>query len=61
MASCPGTKIKKNWPCLTVLYRCKRCNNVGCDQAQVGECSNQGFRLGKCLRCGAQSQKDLFR
>lgn len=35
-----------------VIYRCNKCTSVGCDQLQAGECSNQGFRLGTCVKCG---------
>jgi hypothetical protein len=51
MASCPG-KRKSAATCNSVIYRCNKCTSVGCDQVQAGECSNQGFRLGTCVKCG---------
>jgi hypothetical protein len=59
MASCPGKR--DNHTCNSTLYRCKKCGNVGCDQSQPGKCTNQGFRLGKCLKCGTSGQKETFR
>jgi hypothetical protein len=59
MALCPGTK--RSHKCSSVLYRCKKCGNVGCDQGQPGHCTNQGFRVGKCQKCGAVGQKETFR
>ena len=43
MASCPGKR--GNSTCNGTLYRCKKCGNVGCDQSQLGKCTNQGFNL----------------
>jgi hypothetical protein len=51
MASCPG-KRKSAATCDSVVHRCTKCTSVGCDQVQAGECSNQGFRFGTCLKCG---------
>jgi hypothetical protein len=52
MASCSG-KRKSAATCNSVVDRCGKCTNVGCDQAHDVECSNQGFRDGNCIRCGA--------
>ncbi len=38
MASCPGRK--GNSRCLSTLYRCKKCGNVGCDQSSEGNILN---------------------
>jgi hypothetical protein len=59
MASCPGKR--DNHTCSSILYRCKKCGNVGCDQGTMGKCTNQGFQSGKCLKCGAIGQKENFR
>ena len=59
MASYTGRR--ENHSCMSQLYRCKKCGNVGCDQIQDGKCSNQGFKFGKCLRCGASGQKETFK
>lgn len=61
MASCPGKRIDRKGTCLSTLYRCKKCGNVGCDQGQPGKCQNQGFKLGKCMKCGASGQKEMFK
>ena len=44
MATCPGKRVKNNNPCNSSLYRCKKCGNVGCEQGDSSQCSNQGFR-----------------
>ena len=51
MASCQG-KRRSTAICNSVVYRCENCTNVGCDQVEAGECSNQGFRSNSCLICG---------
>jgi hypothetical protein len=51
MASCTGTR-KSAAICKSVVDSCTKCTNVGCDQVEAGECSNQGFRSGICLKCG---------
>jgi len=57
--ACPGKK-KNGFPCLTTLYRCKSCGNVGCDHT-YHECSNQGFQQGRCMKCGKGGQKEPLR
>jgi late competence protein required for DNA uptake (superfamily II DNA/RNA helicase) len=51
MAICQG-KRRSTTICNSVVYRCENCTNVGCDQVDTGECSNQGFRSNNCLMCG---------
>jgi hypothetical protein len=51
MGSCQG-KRRSTAICNSVVYRCENCTNVGCDQVEDGECSNQGFRSNSCLMCG---------
>jgi hypothetical protein len=51
MASCQG-KGRSTAICNSVVYRCENCTNVGCDQVEANECSNQGFRSNSCLMCG---------
>jgi hypothetical protein len=51
MASCQG-KTRSVAICNRVVYRCENCTNVGCDQGETGECSNQGFQSNSCLMCG---------
>lgn len=61
MAICPGRR-KDNKKCNSVLYRCKKCGNVGCKQSRPGECSNQGFTLsGQCLKCGTYGKSETFK
>lgn len=59
MASCPGKRDKHT--CGRTLYRCKKCGNVGCDQVQVGKCTNQAFSGSKCLKCGKSGQREYFK
>ena len=62
MALCPGKRAKKVGSCGSILFRCKKCGNVGCQQAQGGDCSNQGFSASsKCLRCGILGQKEILK
>jgi len=51
MANCQG-KRKSTAICNGVVNRCDNCTNVGCDQIEARECSNQGFRSNSCLMCG---------
>ena len=61
MSICPGKRKKNNSNCTSTLYRCKKCGNIGCEQNQPFDCSNQGFKAGKCLKCGVSGQKELFK
>jgi hypothetical protein len=58
MASCPGKRGTS--ACNSTLYRCKACNNVGCEQSTEGKCTNQGFRAGTCMKCGKSGQRERF-
>jgi hypothetical protein len=61
MAICTG-KRRSAATCQDIVYSCAECTNVGCDQINGGECSNQGFRLGICLSCGTRrARKELGR
>ena len=51
MASCQGKRRSKSI-CNDAVFRCENCTNVGCDEVEAGECSNQGFRSNTCLMCG---------
>jgi hypothetical protein len=50
---CPG-KRKSAATCNSVVHYCDKCKSVGCDQIEAGECSNQGFRSGTCVKCGTR-------
>jgi hypothetical protein len=52
MATCQG-KRQVAISCGGEVCRCHNCINVGCDQVADSGCSNQGFRSGICIRCGA--------
>jgi len=61
MASCRG-KRKSTATCNSAVYRCKQCANIGCDQVQTDECTNQGFWCGTCVKCGTiELAQDLLR
>ena len=61
MASCLG-KRKSAATCNSVVYRCKQCANIGCDQVYTDQCSNQAFRCGTCVKCGTiELAQDLLR
>lgn len=56
MAICPGKTQGGN--CGYMLYRCKGCGNVGC---QNQKCSNCGFdSFQRCKKCG-ESKKEEYR
>jgi hypothetical protein len=51
MAGCPAMRTsaaKGN----SAVYRCENRTNVGCDQVETDECSNQAFGSSACLMCG---------
>ena len=56
MAICNGHK-KSAALCHSTVNGCTRCTNVGCDQDEAGQCSNQGFHSGICLNCGAPKRE----
>jgi len=51
MANCSGKK-KSLTTCNSTVHECDECLNVGCDQIEADEYSNQGFHFGTCVRCG---------
>ena len=55
MAKCPGKNQGKDH-CFFPLYRCTKCNSVGCN---VSGCSNQCFDFNRCLRCGEDAHKKV--
>ena len=59
MAMCPGSKGGRK--CNSTLYKCKTCGNVGCSQSTEGKCTNQAFKMSKCLKCGKSGGKQTFR
>lgn len=61
MATCPGSRTKQHNRCGSLVYKCKACGSVGCEQSQSGACSDQGFMGGKCLGCGKYGQKASVR
>jgi hypothetical protein len=56
MAHCRG-RHKDRYACNSVVYRCKKCNAVGCDQREAAECTSQNFQRGKCSKCGATDKE----
>jgi len=58
MSGCPGKC--NGHTCMSTLYKCKKCGNVGCDQGQYGKCSNQAFQFGICSKCGANGQREML-
>jgi hypothetical protein len=61
MALCVGkrTVFSRITSCQSHLKRCPKCSNVGCDRSTEGECTNQTFWQGKCLKCGAYNPQNL--
>jgi len=60
MAQCPGKRGAQT--CNRILYRCKKCGNVGCESGKPSECGNQAFLTGsKCVKCGTSGQKENFK
>jgi hypothetical protein len=59
MAACDGTREKHR--CASTLYRCKKCGIVGCAQGRQGACTSQAFAAGKCVKCGASGQREVFK
>lgn len=57
MASCPGKRGSST--CSGIVYRCKKCGNVGCDRGRAGECTSQGFKSGRCTKCGAVQKETV--
>jgi len=61
MASCSGKRSTGKNPCGGPLYKCNKCNSVGCEQAPPDSCSNQSFQNFKCIKCGASGQREVVR
>jgi ribosomal protein L40E len=59
MAVCPGKRMNGT-RCTFPLHRCKKCGHVGCSSGNPIVCSNQAFKNGVCIKCGAVNQKELF-
>lgn len=60
MPVCPGKKLQPpHSKCISNVYRCKKCGNAGC--TTLPECSNQGFKSGKCVKCGTVGQSELLK
>ncbi|WP_373481438.1 hypothetical protein [Acetobacterium sp.] len=55
IATCTGKKDEH--PCKNPVFRCLECGNYGCDQEILDKCTEQGFKNGKCLHCGATSTR----
>lgn len=55
---CSG-KLKDGKNCRARLYRCKKCNSVGCD---ADGCSNQINQKYRCMKCGiyGNAEKELL-
>jgi len=62
MASCYGRRrlTVGDTLCAGPLYRCTKCGHVGCEKPKVGDCTNQTFAVGRCLRCGANGTRQAF-
>lgn len=54
--SCPG-KRPNGSKCGKIVYVCKHCGSVGCDQGRRDECGSQNFLNAKCLKCGKPGAK----
>lgn len=61
LSICKGKRVKyNNSLCSKTLYRCKKCGNWGCDQTHQGECTNQGFVSGRCLKCLERQKEPIY-
>jgi len=56
MAHCRGHH-KHRHTCNSIVYRCKKCGAVGCDQRDKGDCNNQNFQHGKCNKCDGMEKE----
>ena len=57
MGLCRGKVVtENNKQCNYLLKQCKVCGIVGCDRQFEGQCTNQAFKVGLCLRCGAHGK-----
>lgn len=56
MTTCFGKRGIQS--CGSALFKCKICGREGCDRER---CTNQVFKAGKCLHCGAEGQRESAR
>jgi hypothetical protein len=56
MAHCRGKHKKRN-TCNSLIYRCKRCGSLGCDQDKRAECTSQAFQQGTCVNCAGTEKE----
>jgi len=59
MSNCHGQRKNYNMTCNSSIYKCKKCGNVGCNQPSEGDCSQQGFRNGSCVKCGSGDKQSV--
>ena len=48
---CEGIRTATNETCGSLLYRCKDCAHLGCNQGADGTCSKQAFKSARCKSC----------
>lgn len=48
---CEGKRTATNETCGSPVYRCKDCQNEGCNQGSAGTCTKQGFHSARCQSC----------
>jgi len=48
---CDGVRTATNECCGSLLYRCKDCSALGCNQGADGQCSKQAFKSARCKTC----------
>lgn len=58
---CSGTKTATNEPCGSILFRCKACEHLGCNQGADNACTAQGFRAARCKGCGKLGQNKMVK
>ena len=56
MARCNGDRGKTKCP--DAIFKCQKCQAVGCNQNSDDVCSNQNFRISKCKKCGTSGKKE---
>jgi hypothetical protein len=58
---CIGTKTTSNEPCGSILFRCKSCEHLGCNQGADNACTHQAFRAARCRKCGKLGQNKMVK
>ena len=58
---CTGTKTATNEPCGSLVFRCKSCEKLGCNQGAESACTHQAFRAARCKGCGKLGQNKLVK